>query len=104
MSSASHIPVVDMAAVRAHDPAGLREAAAGIRDECTSIGFFYVSNHGVPADILDGAIKGAREFFAHAPEVKRRVAVNHRHRGFNALGDAVMYQATKPDYKEFFSI
>ncbi|OTP71746.1 isopenicillin N synthase family dioxygenase [Caballeronia sordidicola] len=104
MRSASHIPVVDMAAVRAHDPAGLREAAAAIRDACTSIGFFYVSNHGVPADVLDGAITGAREFFAHAPEVKRRVAVNHRHRGFNALGDAVMYQATKPDYKEFFSI
>jgi isopenicillin N synthase-like dioxygenase len=54
--------------------------------------------------VLEGAVKAAREFFAYPSEVKRRVAVNHRHRGFNALGDAVMYQAAKPDYKEFFSI
>jgi len=104
MTSTSHIPVVDLAAVRALDPVGLREAAAAIRDACTSIGFFYVSHHGVPTDVLEGAVKAAREFFAYPPEVKRRVAVNHRHRGFNALGDAVMYQATRPDYKEFFSI
>ena len=31
-------------------------------------------------------------------------AVNARHRGFNALGDAHMYEARKPDHKEFFSI
>src|SRR5258708_2726646 len=104
MTSISHIPIVDLAAVRALDPAGLRDAAAAIRDACTSIGFFYVSNHGVPIDVLESVVKAAREFFAYPVEVKRRVAVNHRHRGFNALGDAVMYQATKPDYKEFFSI
>ena len=52
MTSTSHIPVVDLAAVRALNPAGLREAAAAIRDACTSIGFFYVSNHGVPTDVL----------------------------------------------------
>ena len=64
MTSTSHIPVVDLAAVRALDPAGLREAAAAIRDACTSIGFFYISNHGVPTDVLEGAVKAAREFFA----------------------------------------
>jgi isopenicillin N synthase-like dioxygenase len=104
MTSTSHIPVVDLAGVRAHDPAGLRQAAIAIRAACTSLGFFYVSNHGVPQSVLDGATRAAREFFAHPPEVKRRAAVNHRHRGFNALGDATMYKATKPDYKEFFSI
>ncbi|WP_089161487.1 isopenicillin N synthase family dioxygenase [Caballeronia sordidicola] len=104
MTSFFQIPVVDLASVRAHDPAGLRKAAVAIRQACTTIGFFYVSNHGVPQTVLDRAVAGAREFFAFPPEVKRRVAVNHRHRGFNALGDATMYQATKPDLKEFFSI
>ena len=59
MTSTSHIPVVDLAAVRALDPVGLREAAAAIRDACTSIGFFYVSHHGVPTDVLEGAVKAA---------------------------------------------
>jgi len=104
MTLPSPIPVVDLAHVRARDPAGLKVAAAAIRAACTGTGFFYVSNHGVPQTVLDAVIQAAREFFAHPAEVKRRAAVNHRHRGFNALGDATMYQASKPDYKEFFSI
>ena len=48
--------------------------------------------------------QAARRFFAFPVETKRRAAVNQRHRGFNALGDATMYQAKRPDYKEFFSI
>jgi len=104
LMSASPIPVVDLAGVRARDPAGLELAADAIRAACTTSGFFYVSNHGVPTHVLETVTQAAREFFAHPLDVKRRVAVNQRHRGFNAMGDATMYQATKPDYKEFFTI
>jgi isopenicillin N synthase-like dioxygenase len=104
MTGSARIPVIDLAQVRARDPVGLTVAAAAIRAACMESGFFYVSNHGVPESVLDGAIHAAREFFAFPADVKRRAAVNHRHRGFNALGDATMYQATRPDHKEFFSI
>ena len=43
-------------------------------------------------------------FFRQPAEAKRLAAVNARHRGFNALGDALMYEARKPDHKEFFSM
>lgn len=104
MAQLAGIPMIDMAAVRAGSRDGLERAAREIREACTTIGFFYIKNHGVPQAAIDGAARAAREFFAHPIDVKRRVAVNHRHRGFNSLGDATMYQATKPDYKEFFSI
>ena len=78
MTSTSHIPVVDLAAVRALDPAGLREAAAAIRDACTSIGFFYISNHGVPTDVLEGAVKAAREFRHIGLEVVAEVPIAQR--------------------------
>jgi isopenicillin N synthase-like dioxygenase len=104
MQPLSHIPVVDFTGVRAGDPLALERAGREIHAACTQIGFFYLSNHGVPQSIIDGAEQAARRFFAFPVETKRLAAVNARHRGFNALGDATMYQATRPDYKEFFSV
>ncbi|SFJ64587.1 isopenicillin N synthase family dioxygenase [Paraburkholderia megapolitana] len=104
MSSATRIPIIDLAGLRAGDPAALARVGREIYDACTTIGFFYVVNHGVPQLVIDTAEAGASTFFSFSTEMKRRVAVNARHRGFNALGDATMYQAKRPDYKEFFSI
>ena len=98
------LPIIDFAAVRAHDTAGTQLAAASIRDACLSDGFFYITNHGVPDAVIEAVYEQGRRFFRQPPEVKRQAAVNARHRGFNALGDAHMYEARKPDYKEFFSM
>ncbi|MCO4882940.1 2-oxoglutarate and iron-dependent oxygenase domain-containing protein [Paraburkholderia caribensis] len=104
MQPATRIPIVDLAGVRAGNRDARARAGREIRDACTTIGFFYIVNHGVPQAVIDRAEQAAREFFAFPVETKRRAAVNHRHRGFNALGDATMYQAKRPDYKEFYSI
>ncbi|MBN9508503.1 MAG: isopenicillin N synthase family oxygenase [Alphaproteobacteria bacterium] len=98
------IPIIDIAGLRRHDAAATEAAATAIREACTARGFFYVAGHGVPAAIIDAAAEQARHFFHLPLEVKRRAAVNARHRGFNALGDALMYEAKHPDQKEFFSI
>ncbi len=95
------IPVIDFAAARNGDPAA---AAAAIRQACETSGFFYIANHGVPQPVIEAALAQARRFFHQPQEAKRRVAINARHRGFNALGDALMYEARHPDYKEFYSI
>jgi isopenicillin N synthase-like dioxygenase len=98
------LPIIDFAAVRAHDAAGTRVAARAIRDACLTDGFFYITNHGVPAAVIEAVHAQGQRFFRQSPEAKRQAAVNARHRGFNALGDAHMYEARKPDHKEFFSI
>jgi isopenicillin N synthase-like dioxygenase len=98
------IPVIDFAGVRAADHAATQAAAQAIRTACETSGFFYLSNHGVDAGIIERTVEQARVFFHQPPEAKRRVAMNARHRGFNALGDALMYEAKRPDQKEFFSI
>ena len=98
------IPVIDFAGVRSGNAAALARTGREIYAACTTIGFFYIVNHGVPLGVIDAATAAARDFFAFPVETKRRAAVNARHRGFNSLGDATMYQAKRPDYKEFFSI
>ena len=98
------LPIIDFAAVRAHDAAGTQRAARAIRDACLTDGFFYIANHGVPEAVIHAVHTEGLVFFRQPPKVKRQAAVNARHRGFNALGDAHMYEARKPDHKEFFTI
>jgi isopenicillin N synthase-like dioxygenase len=98
------IPVIDLEGVHRGEPSAMRRAAAEIRSACSTVGFFYVTNHGVPTSVIAEAVEQARAFFALPLERKRLVSVNARHRGFNALGDALMYEATRPDHKEFYTM
>lgn len=98
------LPIIDFAAVRAHDAAGTCVAADAIRAACLTNGFFYITNHGVPDSVIEAVCQEGIAFFRLPPEIKREAAVNARHRGFNALGDALMYEARKPDHEEFFSM
>jgi isopenicillin N synthase-like dioxygenase len=104
MSAAAEIPIIDFAGARAGDPAGMRRIAAEIHRACTTVGFFYIADHGIPAETIERVAAAAREFFAFPVETKRQVSANANHRGFHAQGDALMYGARKPDYKEFYSV
>jgi isopenicillin N synthase-like dioxygenase len=98
------IPVIEMQAAFAGDRSGTERAAREIEQACRTSGFFYITGHGVQQDVIDRTVAEARDFFHLPLEQKRRVAINARHRGWNALGDALMYEAKRPDYKEFYSI
>lgn len=104
MTRSAAIPIIDFADARAGDTRGMERIARDVYDACTTAGFFYMANHGIPRAVIEGAVAAGQAFFSLPIEQKREVAVNHRHRGFNRLGDATMYGAKKPDYKEFFSV
>jgi len=96
------LPIIDLAPLRDAPDGGAVPAA--IRTAMEAHGFFYVTGHGIPEDLIARTRSAALDFFRRPVEEKRQVAVTKHHRGWNALGDAVMYGASKPDYKEFFQI
>jgi isopenicillin N synthase-like dioxygenase len=96
------IPVIDLAPLRDDGAGG--NAPAAIRAAMEAHGFFYVTGHGVSDELIEQTKAAALDFFRRPAEEKRRVAVTKHHRGWNALGDAKMYGAEKPDYKEFFQV
>lgn len=100
----NELPIVDMSGVRDGDRAAMERAARQIHQAFTTVGFLYISNHGLPEAVITETVREAQGFFRQPTEKKREVAINKRHRGFNALGDALMYEASKPDYKEFYTI
>ncbi|MDF1719546.1 MAG: 2-oxoglutarate and iron-dependent oxygenase domain-containing protein [Minwuia sp.] len=95
------IPVIDLGPLAAEDGGGV---PARIAQAMQRSGFFYITNHGVDVQVIAHAADMALAFFRLPPDEKRKVAVTKHHRGFNALGDARMYKAKRPDHKEFFQI
>ncbi len=100
----NELPIVDMSGVRVGEATAIERAAREIHAAFTTVGFLYIANHGLPEPVIQDAVREAQGFFRQPVEKKREVAINKRHRGFNALGDALMYEATKPDYKEFYTM
>jgi isopenicillin N synthase-like dioxygenase len=96
------IPVIDVSGLASADEAAQHDVAARMREAAERIGFFYVSNHGVPLDLVDRIFSVSRDFFALPPETKSRVTINDIHRGWLAVGQAKMYAGARIDLKESF--
>jgi isopenicillin N synthase-like dioxygenase len=63
MADFQRIPVIDIAALQQDDAAAVNRVAARIGQACETVGFFYVTGHGVPAAAVDGVFAAARWFF-----------------------------------------
>jgi isopenicillin N synthase-like dioxygenase len=100
----SSLPVIDVSGIRADQASAVPAVGAAVRAACTGPGFFYISGHGVPGAAVEAAAREALAFFRLPEETKRRVAANTLHRGWHAMGGALMEGAKNTDRKEFFSI
>ena len=97
---ASEIPIIDIGPLRSGQD--IEGVGRQLLEASQSVGFFYVSNHGVPEAVIDTARAAARRFFACPVERKNEVCVNVSHRGFLAVGQAKMYDNARVDLKESF--
>lgn len=66
------VPIVDIGSYidRTADPKPFLQE---LRDICKNIGFFYVSNHQVPADLQESLLESAKKFFALPMEEKHKI-------------------------------
>ncbi len=93
------LPVVDMAALR--DGTRADAVASEIDRACRATGFFYVTGHGVPAELPARVDALAREFFARPEGEKARIAMpsgGRAWRGWFPLGGELT--SGIPDWKE----
>ncbi|GLC72573.1 hypothetical protein PLESTF_001266100 [Pleodorina starrii] len=96
-SAKKAVPVIDM---------GLPEeqAAAQVRAACTSSGFFYVSNHGVPQSLVDETFQQQRQLFGLPLEHKMALLQNENNRGYTPFREETLDPAHQShgDTKEGF--
>jgi isopenicillin N synthase-like dioxygenase len=93
------VPVIDLAPLFAGD---IAPVARQIHDAATTIGFFYVSNHGIPQAIIDGAFAASRLFFDMPLDIKQTVAIDTDQRGWMGPEMSTMQGAKTADRKEVF--
>lgn len=72
--SETQVPVIDIAGLRAEALETRKGVAAEIDRACRTIGFFYVSGHGVPDTLVTDLIQASRAFFAQPLEEKMAIA------------------------------
>lgn len=98
--SGADIPVIDMGPLR--DNSNPEKVAKAIHDANRSLGFLYVSNHGLSIRLKEKAREAGLAFFRQPETAKREITINQAHRGFLGVGGAKMYEEAKADLKESF--
>lgn len=95
------LPVIDLTAASRGGGAG--EAAEALDTACRTAGFFYVSGHGVPADLCRRLDQQSRAFFALPDADKAAVAMSHGGRAWRGWFPlAGELSSGRPDAKEGF--
>ncbi len=100
-SPATFIPVVDLAS---------DDAAQAIHRACRETGFFYIANHGVPADLIARQFAAAKSLFDLPFEEKMRLHMKQSPTtaGYEPIGGQVLdsqddlSEKAPPDLKESF--
>lgn len=98
------IPLIDLSG--ALEPGGSRcaEVAQQLRAAAMDAGFFYIRNHGVPADTVVRQFDIARSLLELPSERRETLSIRRSPimRGFEALGAQTLDASAHPDLKESF--
>jgi isopenicillin N synthase-like dioxygenase len=99
------LPMIEPISLRGYEPA-FEAFSAAIGAAFERYGFAVVCDHGLPAEPVDGALAGAKAFFALPEAAKRRylIAGAAGQRGYTAFGVETAKGAAHPDLKEFWHV
>lgn len=82
------IPIINVGGLRSNDLKARAKVASDIRSACTRVGFFYVEDHGVPQELIDGVFRHANTFFAQPFDKKMEIYIENskNFRGYTPVG------------------
>jgi len=105
-STFEEIPIIDISDAANLDPSIRRALAEKIRDACINVGFFYVSNHGIPEPVINQSIDAAKSFFALPLETKQALDIHKtpNYRGYTGLFSENTNPLNRGDLHEGFDL
>ncbi|RYY71911.1 MAG: isopenicillin N synthase family oxygenase, partial [Comamonadaceae bacterium] len=105
-TASATLPVIDIAGLRSARVQDRQAVAAQLRAACEQRGFFYISNHGVPRDLVARMFAATEGFFDQPMPAKLGVdkALSACNRGYEPLRAQTLEAGAPPDLKESFYI
>lgn len=104
ITSFSEIPVVNLQAYSEATPKERADYINHLRDVCHCVGFFYLTDHGIPSHDLKKVLAYTKHFFDLPQQDKDALAIHQspHYRGYGKLGEEVTLGV--PDFKETFDL
>lgn len=99
------LPVIDLSLLAGNDQDRGRLASA-LNNACLHTGFFYISNHGIPGELIDRVFRESQGLF-NLPEAQKEAIHKSRspaNRGYEPLKGQTLEPGSPPDLKEGFYI
>jgi len=99
------IPIIDLTGIATPD--GCARVGRDLDRAYGALGFAYVTNHGVPAEVTDAAFAASMRFHAVPISEKKAIAVNRFHRGYLGFASGIdrassIEAAAHPNLSESF--
>ncbi|KAF9436968.1 hypothetical protein BGZ76_002419 [Entomortierella beljakovae] len=96
------IPVIDFGLFTT-DP---KECSRQIGEASKNIGFFYLKNHGVPQDLINGMFDRSEQYFRQPVEEKSKFRIQRNNVGYSGLMSEKLDpdHQTQGDLKEAFNV
>lgn len=109
MRSDSKIPVLDVRAIFNDDPAEHLRLAKEFYSVYSEVGFSYIVNHQIPAEMVEGVFSASRKFHALPRDRKMQSELNQLHRGFIPINTSTdvnskLAEVTRPNQSESFMV
>jgi isopenicillin N synthase-like dioxygenase len=100
------LPVISLHGLRSPNLAERQTTAAELGRACREIGFFYVSDHGIPEHVCQSVFELARQLFALPVSQKQEMSIklSPHNRGYVAVADEKLNPQAGADRKEAFNI
>jgi isopenicillin N synthase-like dioxygenase len=105
-ATTEEIPIIDMSDIYSDDIADRKAVADKVREAATTIGFFYMKNHGIKESTIASALESSKQFFHQPQVIKQRVnQANSKHfNGWNGPDSHRANPVESVDYRESFGM
>jgi len=100
--SAYELPIIDLSPLQSPDPVDHKKVGMELCEAASTVGFFYIKNHGISQIKIKEIFDISKRFFAYEERQKSAVSISPFHRGWLRIGAAKMYGNNESDYKESF--
>ena len=100
------LPVISVSGLLSSDSSERRHTAEILGAACRNEGFFYVTDHGISAELMGSVFANAHRFFAQPLSLKEQMSIrlSPHNRGYVAMSDEKLNPGAGADHKEAFNI